>query len=81
MEAVFNMHTNITVTGQYVCSSADLKYFHVSNLETPLGICKNSLLRSSDVIAINFKAQPSLFSNPIVITESISQESVPLQSQ
>lgn len=80
MEAVFTMHANITVTGQYVCSSADLKYFQVSGLATPLGTCKNSLLRSSDVIAIDFKAQPNLLSNPVVISEAISQECV-LQSQ
>lgn len=57
------MHAGITVTGQYECSSADLKYIHVSKLETPLGTCKNSLLRSSDVIAIDFDVPPSNFSN------------------
>lgn len=60
------MHQNITVTGQYECSSADLKYFHVSDLKTPLGNCKQSLLRSSDVISIDFNNQFDLFSEPIL---------------
>ena len=73
MEAVFTMYQNITVTGQYECSSADLKYFHVSGLTTPLGNCKQSLLRSSDVISIDFKTKSCLFSLPIVLT-SVSKD-------
>ncbi|KAK4005514.1 hypothetical protein OUZ56_007221 [Daphnia magna] len=65
-DAVFTMHQNIMVTGQYECSSADLKYFHVSDLKTPLGNCKQSLLRSSDVISIDFKSQSNLFPEPIL---------------
>ncbi len=70
MEAVFTMYENITVTGQYECSSADLKYFHVSGLTTPLGNCKQSLLRSSDVISIDFKTPSSLFPLPVLTTVS-----------
>jgi hypothetical protein len=73
MEAVFTMYQNITVTGQYECSSADLKYFHVSGLTTPLGNCKQSLLRSSDVISIDFKTKSCLFSLPTVLT-SVSKD-------
>lgn len=59
------MHGNITVDGCYQCSSADLKYFHVSDLKTPLGTCKSSLLRSSDIISIDFEV-PNLLSLEIL---------------
>ena len=70
------MCENITVSGQYECSSADLKYFHVSNLKTPLGHCKNSLLRSSDVILIHFENNSSVLTNqPVTIISSEMQQS------
>lgn len=74
IEAVFTLHGNLTVTGQYECSSADLKYFHVSGLKTPLGTCKDSLLRSSDVINIDFKVQSSFLSSLTPNPNSVCQE-------
>jgi len=62
-EAAFTMHENMKLTGQFGCSNSDLKYFHVTNLKTPIGICKDSLLRSSDIISIEFKVPPSLALN------------------
>jgi len=64
------MHQDITVKGKFECSSSDLKYFHVSSLQTPLGECKNSLLRTSDVISIDFGAQNKLFDSDIIMSSN-----------
>lgn len=59
-EAIFFMHGNLTLEGIYECCSADLKYFHTSNLNTSIGKINSSILRSNDVISIDFKSSSSL---------------------
>jgi hypothetical protein len=54
------MHGNLTLEGIFECSSADLKYFHTSNLNTSIGKINSSILRSNDVISIDFKSSSSL---------------------
>ena len=58
--AVFIMHENMTLTGQFGCSNADLNHFYVTNLKTPIGVSKDSLLRCSDIILVEFKPSPNL---------------------
>ena len=65
------MHEKVTVTGQFGGSSSDLKYFFVSSLKTPLGLYNHSLLRSSDVISVDFGLQPQIFSNDDPVIQAI----------
>lgn len=67
------MHGGVTVTGQFGCSSADLKFFYVSSLETPLGLCKESLLRSSDVISVDFGSNPKLVPDVFESADEVNQ--------
>ena len=58
--AVFIMHENMKLTGQFGCSNSDLKHVYATDLKTPIGVCKDTLLRCSDIIAIEFKRPHSL---------------------
>ena len=64
-EAVFIMHENMKLTGRFGCSNSDLKHFYVVNLETPIGVCKDTLLRCSDIISVEFETPHNLSMNTL----------------
>ena len=71
-EAIFSMHGNLTLEGTFECSSADLKYFHASNLNTSIGKINSSILRSSDVISIEFKSSSQISACDEVLSKILS---------
>lgn len=60
------MHQNTTVSGRFESCSADMKHIEVSNLKTPLGTYKHSLLRGSDIICIDFSMKSDSFCDPLM---------------
>ena len=69
------MHSNLTLEGTFECSSADLKYLQASELKTPFGKIKSSILRSSDVISVEFKPSSLVLDDKVMptILENLSQ--------
>ncbi|XP_065135398.2 gem-associated protein 7 [Paramisgurnus dabryanus] len=51
----FNMHEKVQVHARFGASDIDVLNFQVSNLETPLGVQKEALLRCQDVISCSFE--------------------------
>ncbi|XP_004075441.3 gem-associated protein 7 isoform X1 [Oryzias latipes] len=52
----FNMHENVTVEATFGSSDIDVLNFQVSDLHTPIGVQKEALIRSQDVISFTFDA-------------------------
>ncbi|XP_067317030.1 gem-associated protein 7-like [Anolis sagrei] len=51
----FTLHERVSVTALFRASDIDILNFQVSELQTPLGIQKEALLRCSDIIAYSFE--------------------------
>ncbi|XP_066494326.1 gem-associated protein 7 [Tiliqua scincoides] len=51
----FTMHEKVSITASFGASDIDILNFHVSDLETPLGVQREALLRCSDIIAYSFE--------------------------
>ncbi|XP_061452581.1 gem-associated protein 7 isoform X2 [Rhineura floridana] len=51
----FTMYEQVNVTALFGASDIDILNFQVSELQTPLGIQREALLRCSDVIAYSFE--------------------------
>lgn len=51
----FNMHEKVRVRARFGASDIDVLNFQVSDLETPLGVQREALLRSQDVISCSFE--------------------------
>ncbi|XP_078236221.1 gem-associated protein 7 [Pogona vitticeps] len=51
----FTMYERVNVTALFGASDIDILNFQVSELQTPLGIQKEALLRCSDIIAYSFE--------------------------
>lgn len=60
------MHQSTTVSAQFESCTADLKFIEVSNLSTPLGTYKHSLLRSSDIICVEFCLKTDLLCDSLM---------------
>jgi hypothetical protein len=60
------MHGNLTLEGTFECISADFKYLQTSELKTPFGKIKSSILRSSDVISVEFKPSSVIFDDQVM---------------
>ncbi|XP_051580331.1 gem-associated protein 7-like [Myxocyprinus asiaticus] len=54
-EVQFNMYEKVQVRAKFVASDIDVLNFQVSDLETPLGVQKEALLRCQDVISCSFE--------------------------
>ncbi|KAK9700774.1 hypothetical protein K7432_012033 [Basidiobolus ranarum] len=54
-ETKFHLFERNIATGQLQCTDAEESHFHVKNLQTPLGIYPNVLIRSSDVEYLEFE--------------------------
>ncbi|XP_051900257.1 gem-associated protein 7 [Pristis pectinata] len=50
----FTMYEQVTVTATFTASDIDILNFQVSDLQTPLGVQKEALLRCTDIIACTF---------------------------
>lgn len=50
----FQMHENVTVEATFGASDIDVLNFQVSDLHTPIGVQKEALIRSQDVISLTF---------------------------
>ncbi|XP_045701198.1 gem-associated protein 7 isoform X1 [Phyllostomus hastatus] len=51
----FTLHEGVHVTAQFGATDLDVANFYVSQLQTPIGVQAEALLRCSDIIAYNFK--------------------------
>ncbi|XP_043120031.1 gem-associated protein 7 [Puntigrus tetrazona] len=51
----FDMHERVRVRARFGASDIDVLRFQVSDLETPLGVQREALLRSQDVVACSFE--------------------------
>ncbi|XP_006994925.3 gem-associated protein 7 [Peromyscus maniculatus bairdii] len=51
----FTLHEGVHVTAQFGATDLDVANFYVSQLQTPLGVQAEALLRCSDVISYSFK--------------------------
>uniref|UniRef100_A0A8D0BHR5 Gem nuclear organelle associated protein 7 n=1 Tax=Salvator merianae TaxID=96440 RepID=A0A8D0BHR5_SALMN len=51
----FTMYEKVSVTAVFGTSDIDVLNFQVSELQTPLGVQKEALLRCSDIIAYSFQ--------------------------
>ncbi|KAJ8372615.1 hypothetical protein AAFF_G00280800 [Aldrovandia affinis] len=51
----FNMHERVRVEAKFGASDIDVLNFQVSDLQTPLGIQKEALIRCPDVISYSFE--------------------------
>lgn len=51
----FNMHEKVRVRARFGASDIDVLNFQVSDLETPLGVQREALLRCQDVISCSFE--------------------------
>ncbi|XP_051513479.1 gem-associated protein 7-like [Myxocyprinus asiaticus] len=51
----FNMYEKVQVRAKFGASDIDVLNFQVSDLETPLGVQKEALLRCQDVISCSFE--------------------------
>ena len=50
--AEFVLSNNQTVKAKFLCSDVDVLHVQVSDLQTPLGIQKNAVLRTSDFTCV-----------------------------
>lgn len=50
----FHMHENVKVEATFGACDIDVMNFQVSDLHTPIGVQKEALIRSQDVIALTF---------------------------
>lgn len=50
----FNMHEKVKVEATFGASDIDVLNFQVSDLHTPIGVQKQALIRSQDVISLSF---------------------------
>ncbi len=53
-EATFRMHEKTVVKGKYDCYNPDGDYILVQHLKTPIGTLPKAMLRTTDVIAMEF---------------------------
>lgn len=53
----FSMHGGTNVEATFEASDIDILLLHVSNLQTPIGVQPEALLRCSDVISYTFKPE------------------------
>lgn len=53
-KAQFHMYENVKVEATFGASDIDVLNFQVSDLHTPIGVQKEALLRSQDVISFTF---------------------------
>lgn len=51
----FDMHENVKVEATFGASDIDVLNFQVSDLHTPIGVQKEALIRSQDVISYTFE--------------------------
>uniref|UniRef100_A0A8D0H3L6 Gem nuclear organelle associated protein 7 n=1 Tax=Sphenodon punctatus TaxID=8508 RepID=A0A8D0H3L6_SPHPU len=51
----FTMYEKVNVTALFEASDIDILNFHVSELQTPLGVQRDALLRCSDIISYTFE--------------------------
>ncbi|XP_060113977.1 gem-associated protein 7 isoform X2 [Heteronotia binoei] len=51
----FTMYENVSVTALFGASDIDILNFQVSDLQTPLGVQREALLRCSDIVAYSFE--------------------------
>ncbi|XP_077192742.1 gem-associated protein 7 isoform X2 [Paroedura picta] len=51
----FTMYEKVSVTALFGASDIDVLNFQVSELQTPLGVQREALLRCSDIIAYSFE--------------------------
>ncbi|XP_047450726.1 gem-associated protein 7 isoform X2 [Mugil cephalus] len=51
----FHMHEKVNVEATFGASDIDVLNFQVSNLHTPIGVQKEALIRSQDVISFTFE--------------------------
>ncbi|XP_053124850.1 gem-associated protein 7 [Hemicordylus capensis] len=51
----FTMYEKVSVTALFGAADIDILNFQVSELETPLGVQREALLRCSDIIAYSFE--------------------------
>ncbi|XP_069765843.1 gem-associated protein 7 [Narcine bancroftii] len=51
---VFTMYEQVNVTATFTASDIDILNFQVSDLQTPLGVQTEALLRCTDIIAYSF---------------------------
>lgn len=50
----FHMHENVKVEATFGACDIDVLNFQVSDLHTPIGVQKEALIRSQDVVALTF---------------------------
>lgn len=61
LKAVYNKKTNIFLINnreteaEFISSDIVFETIAVTNLKTPLGLIKNSLIRTSDILSIEFQ--------------------------
>ncbi|XP_041509742.1 gem-associated protein 7 [Microtus oregoni] len=51
----FTLHEGVHVTAQFGATDLDVANFYVSQLQTPIGVQAEALLRCSDIISYSFK--------------------------
>ncbi|XP_010584749.1 gem-associated protein 7 [Loxodonta africana] len=51
----FTLHEGVHVTARFGATDLDVANFYVSQLQTPIGVQAEALLRCSDIIAYTFK--------------------------
>ncbi|XP_006901283.1 PREDICTED: gem-associated protein 7 [Elephantulus edwardii] len=51
----FTLHEGVQVTARFGATDLDVANFYVSQLQTPIGVEAEALLRCSDIIAYTFK--------------------------
>lgn len=51
----FTLHEGVRVAAHFGASDLDVANFYVSQLQTPIGVQADALLRCSDIIAYSFK--------------------------
>lgn len=50
----FDLHERVKVEATFGASDIDVLNFQVSNLHTPIGVQKEALIRSQDVVSFTF---------------------------
>lgn len=51
----FSLHEGVHVSAQFGATDLDVANFYVSQLQTPIGVQAEALLRCSDIISYSFK--------------------------
>ncbi|XP_074075411.1 gem-associated protein 7 [Macrotis lagotis] len=51
----FSLHERVRVDARFGAADLDVANFHVSQLQTPLGVQAEALLRCADIIAYSFR--------------------------